>query len=186
MGWPQRYPSAVISMHQHENTHPIPSQPWWPLLYGWLRDLQISISDVHILRLRLPCRRVTIVLWISKMTSTPNESTSGLISNQDRSTTQNSMNQPLPGFSLDKPTIPEPPPLPATTFKGPPSLNLVGFTLRRSLSLDPPKGPEITITRASSPECLERGLFDRSTTPEKEKEPLNEMLKEASLDNKRA
>ena len=79
---------------------------------------------------------------------------------------QNPSNQQACESHFKRSPSPEPLMLPATTFS--PSSDQGKPPLKRSLSLETPAGPEITISRASSPERSEYGLFKRSTTPDAE------------------
>jgi hypothetical protein len=54
--------------------------------------------------------------------------------------------------------------LPATTFEGLSSPTPPRLKPKRSLSVELPKGVPITITQPSSPESIDLGLFERSTT----------------------
>ena len=108
------------------------------------------------------------------MADTPNQLIKGRDPIKSPSTIQDSANQPVPELTFERSPSPEPPTLPATTYKSPSNPKPAGHTRKRSLSLELPKGPEITITRAPSPGRLEHGVFVRATSPETKRESSHE------------
>ena len=95
------------------------------------------------------------------MAGTPNNITSVFNADRGPSPTRNATTQTTPEATFKRSPSPEPPTLPPTTFTQPPELKAPGPSLKRSLSLEPPKGPKIVVTRAASPERLEHDLFKR-------------------------
>jgi hypothetical protein len=86
----------------------------------------------------------------------------------DEATDKSLSTTQFPTDLFERSPSPEPPILPATTFKDPQNSERIVATLKRSLSLDPQETPQITSTRASSPDRLESATSKRSTTPDME------------------